>query len=250
MHKFNLVENAQDSLMHALEHMGPVHKNGAGDWKRIIVDCAHTIELLFKERLRQIHPAFVFESIDKYPSPDAFTVSAKTALERLRKIGNVAFSEEDMRAISTAREKRNQIEHYEFSLTEQEAKALVGQAVSFIFRFSEEHLNLDWRKAHLKQQNWWILRQYTEFYQDLLRKANEKIKKDELPVIECAYCRNETFNIDAEKCLVCGHTEEVLDCKWCKSPYIYSSCEYDETAELCPSCEYKDGYAAANFEKY
>lgn len=250
MHKFNLIENAQDSLMHALEHMGPVQKNGAGDWKRIIVDCAHVIELLFKEKLRQVHPAFVFENIDKYPSPEAFTVSAKTALERLRKIGNVTFSEEDIRAISAAREKRNQIEHFEFSIAENEAKALVGQAVSFIFRFSKDHLNLDWQKDHLKNQNWWILRQYTEFYQDLLKTANEKIEVEELSVIECTSCRNETFDIDAEKCLVCGHEEEVLDCRWCKSPYIYSSCEYDEAAELCPSCERKDGYASANFEKY
>jgi hypothetical protein len=44
MHKFNLIENAQDSLKHALEHMGPVQTNGTGDWKRIIVDCAHVIE--------------------------------------------------------------------------------------------------------------------------------------------------------------------------------------------------------------
>ena len=250
MHKFNLVENAHDSLVHALEHMGPVKKNGAGDWKRIIVDCAHVIELLFKEKLRQVHPAFVFENIDKYPSPDAFTVSAKTALERLQKIGNVAFTKEDIRAISAAREKRNQIEHYEFSVGEQEAKALVGQSVSFIFRFSENHLDLDWQKDHLKNKSWWVLREYTELYQDLLHVANEKIEAEELVVIDCTSCQNETFDIDAGKCLFCGHEEEVLDCKWCKSPYIYSSCEYDEAAELCPSCERKDGYASANFEKY
>ena len=250
MYKFNLIENAQDSLKHALEHIGPVQKNDAGDWKRIIVDCAHVIELLFKERLRQVHPAFVFENIDKYPSPDAFTVSAKTALDRLRKIGNVDFSEEDIRAICAAREKRNQIEHYEFFIADHEAKALVGQAVSFIFRFSADHLDLDWKKDLLQSQSWWVLSQYTELYQGLLQKATEKIEAEELAVIECTSCRNETFDIDAGACLVCGHEEEVLDCRRCKSPYIYSSCEYDEAAELCPTCERKDGYASANFEKY
>ncbi|GAB2893856.1 hypothetical protein GCM10027046_23470 [Uliginosibacterium flavum] len=250
MHKFNLIENARDSLEHALEHMGPIQKNGVGDWKRIIVGCAHVIELLFKERLRQVHPAFVFENIDKYPSLDAFTVSAKTALERLQKIGNVVFTKEDIRAISAAREKRNQIEHYEFSIAEQEAKALVGQTVSFIFRFAEDHLALGWKKDHLKNKSWGVLRQYTELYEDLLHKANEKIEAEKLVVIDCTSCRNDTFDIDAEKCLVCGHEEEVLDCKRCKSAYIYSSCEYDEAAELCPICEYKDGYASANFEKY
>jgi hypothetical protein len=49
MHKFNLIENANDSLEHAIKHMRPVNKNGVGDWKRIIVDFAHVVELLFKE---------------------------------------------------------------------------------------------------------------------------------------------------------------------------------------------------------
>ncbi len=46
MHEFNLVENAQDSLTHAIEHIGPVNKNSPGDWKRIIVDLAHVIECM------------------------------------------------------------------------------------------------------------------------------------------------------------------------------------------------------------
>jgi hypothetical protein len=250
MHKFNLIENANDSLEHAIKHMGPVNKNGVGDWKRIIVDFAHVVELLFKEKLRQTHPAFVFDNIDKYPSNDAFTVGAEKVFKRLQKICNIQFSKEEISAINTAREKRNEIEHFEFSITEHEAKALVGQVLSFIFSFADEHLNLEWKASHLKDGKWLILRQYTEFYDDLLRKAQEKIDANEIYVIKCTSCHNETFDVDEEACLVCGHSEEVLECKWCKEPYIFSSCEYGEEAQLCPSCEWKDGYAAANFEKY
>ena len=70
----------------------------------------------------------------------------------------------------------------------------------------------------------------------------------EIYVIKCTLCHNEAFDVDEEKCLVCGHAEEVLKCRCCKEPYIFSSCEYGEEAQLCPSCEYKDGYASANFE--
>ena len=77
MHNFNLMENAADSLSHAIEHLRPVKKSKAGGWKRVIRDIAHTIELLVKERLRIIHPAFVLNNIDKYPSTEAFTVGAK-----------------------------------------------------------------------------------------------------------------------------------------------------------------------------
>ncbi|MFT5675983.1 MAG: hypothetical protein ACI808_001919 [Paraglaciecola sp.] len=250
MHKFNLIENANDSLEHAIKHMGPVSKNAVGDWKRIIVDFSHVVELLFKEKLRQIHPAFVFDNIDKYPSSGAFTVGAEKAFKRLQNIGGIKFSKQEISAINTAREKRNEIEHFEFSISEDEAKVLVGQVLSFIFTFSEKHLELDWKAIHLKKGCWWNISQYTEFYSDLLRKAEDKIIEEKLYTIECTSCHNDTFSVDYEKCMVCSHKEDVMNCKWCKEPYIYSSCEYEEDAELCPSCEDKDGYAAANFEKY
>ncbi|WP_050568478.1 hypothetical protein [Vibrio jasicida] len=135
MNKFNLVENASDSLKHALRHMGPLEEHGLGNWKRIISDLSHVVELLFKERLRRIHPAFLFTNIDKYPSHNIHTVNADLACKRLQKIGGIEFSEEDLKAIQVAREKRNEIEHYEFAISDHEAKALVGQVTLFIFNF-------------------------------------------------------------------------------------------------------------------
>lgn len=89
MHNFNLVENVRDSLTHAIEHLGPVNRNKTGDWKRSIVGLAHVIELLLKERLRRIHPAFVFSNIDKYPSNNAHTIGAELVFMRLHKIGEI-----------------------------------------------------------------------------------------------------------------------------------------------------------------
>lgn len=249
MQKFNLIENANDSLEHAIKHIGPIDKNSIGDWKRIVVGFAHVIELLFKEKLRQIHPAFVFDNIDKYPSKGAFTVGAEKAFKRLQSVGGIKFSKLEISAINTAREKRNEIEHFEFSISKEEARALVGQVLSFIFTFSEDHLGLDWKATHLKEGRWRVLRQYTDFYDDLLSKAENRIEADELYVIGCTSCHNDTFSGELEKCMVCSYVEQVLVCEWCKEPYIASSCEYDD-AEICPACEYKDGYATANSERY
>jgi hypothetical protein len=41
---------------------------------------AHSIELLPKEKLRQVNPAFVWENVDKYPSLGARTVTVDTAI--------------------------------------------------------------------------------------------------------------------------------------------------------------------------
>jgi len=250
MLKFNLIENANDSLEHALKHMGPVRGNGVGDWKRIIVDLAHVLELLFKEVLRRTHPVLIYDDIDKYPSPKAFTVGAEKALKRLSAICNIQFSKDDLNAINTARNKRNEIEHFEFEMTEHEAKVIVGQVLSFIFKFTDEHLKLEWRTAHLKDGNWWIFRQYSSFYEDVLKHAQHKIASENIPTIQCTSCHNDTFDIDSESCLVCGHEEKVLDCRWCKDAYIFSACNYGEEAELCPGCERKDIYASAHHEKY
>lgn len=249
MHKFNLIENAKDSLIHAIEHMGPVDSNTPGDWKRIIVDLAHVLELLFKEKLRQIHPAFVFKDIDKYPSPNALTVGAELAIRRLQKVGSIVFSEDDLKAIASAREKRNEIEHYEFTLENQEAKVLVGQALAFILRFSENELMLEWNSLCFEGNRWFVLYQYKEFYESLLNSTNDKIGAEDIAVIKCPSCHNETFDIEQEHCLLCGHKEEVLECEVCKSPYLYSIVEYKE-AGLCDRCEWEDGYAAAHYEKY
>ena len=250
MHNFNLVENAKDSLGHAIEHLRPVNQNTTGDWKRIVSDLAHVIELLIKEKLRRIHPAFVFKNVDQYTSKDAYTIGAELALVRLQKVGGIRFSEAEIKAVKVAREKRNEIEHFEFSIENHEAKVLVGQALSFILKFAEEELGLEWNVLCFRGEKWRVLSQYKEFYDSLKVSVEEKIKIREIPVIECTSCLSEAFEVDSGECLLCGHKEEVLECSWCSDIYIYSSCEYDQVAELCPSCERKDGYATANHEKY
>jgi hypothetical protein len=250
MHKFNLIENASDSLEHAIQHMQPVRENSPGDWKRIIVDFAHVIELLFKEKLRRIHPLFVFKNIDKSPSEKGFTVGSELALIRLQKIGGIRFTDNEISAITSAREKRNEIEHFEFSISDLEARAIVGQALSFIFSFAEVHLELDWKQEYLSSGKWYILSQYSEFYDDILAKASKRIEEEQLCVIQCTSCHNATFYLEEEVCIVCSHKEPVLECRVCAADYIYTACEYHEEAELCPNCEWDDGYATAHHEKY
>ncbi len=249
MHNFKLIENAEDSLLHAMGHVKPVNNSETGDWKRVIVDFAHVVELLFKEKLRRIHPALVFKNIDKIPFFESHTVGSEQAFKRLQNIGGMKFSEDDINAINTARKKRNEIEHYEFSITNQEAKVVVGQILSFILRFANDDLGLDWKSNYLNDKNWNLLIGYTEFFESLLETANKKITSESLEVIDCTLCSYDTFDIGNGVCVLCGHTEDVLFCESCDGPYLYSSVDYDE-AGLCCRCEYEDGYAAANFEKY
>jgi hypothetical protein len=248
-HRFNLVENALDSFEHAIQHLTATGVPSAGDFKRIIVDLSHVAELLFKEKLRRIHPAFVLSNVDKYPSTAAFTVGAEEALKRLQRIGGVEFKESDESALKTIREKRNEIEHYEFEVGDKEAGIIIGAVLVFIFRFSLDELDLNWSERRLSDPGWSKLNEYAEFYKAQRDHVLSTLIDGEVPTIECPMCNNDTFDIESAICLLCGHQEEVLTCILCKSEYLYSNAEYEE-AGLCPSCEYQDGYASANFEKY
>jgi hypothetical protein len=250
MPKFNLIENALDSLEHAIGHLnGMPNTSSTGTFKRVILDLSHVAELLFKERLRQIHPAFILSDVDKYPSSTAHTVTAADALKRLQRIGEVEFKESDKGALKTIREKRNEIEHYEFDINEKEAKVIIGNVLSFIFRFSCNELGLDWAGRRLNDPEWAKLNQYAEFYEAQKAHVLETLTDSEIPTTECPMCRNDTFDLESKMCVLCGHREPVLQCDVCNADYLYSNVEFEE-AGLCPKCEWEDGYAAANFEKY
>lgn len=248
--KFNIIENALDSLEHAIEHLNnmPTAPN-AGTFKRIILDLSHVAELLFKERLRQIHPAFILSDIDKYPSTSAHTVTAADALKRLEKIGRVEFKDSDQSALKTIREKRNEIEHYEFSIDENEARVIIGSVLVFIFRFATDEVGLDWQNRRINDDNWVEINKYAEFFEIQRAYVLETLEGSDVLVTECPICGNETFDMEAEVCVLCGHRENVLQCKLCKADYLYSNVSLEE-AGLCPQCEWEDGYATANCDKY
>ncbi|MCH7499024.1 MAG: hypothetical protein IH886_03305 [Nitrospinae bacterium] len=249
MLKFNLIENALDSLEHAIGHLTVQEDFIAGDYKRIILDLSHVAELLFKERLRIIHPAFVLSNVDKYPSTSAYTVSAVVALNRLQKIGGIEFNEVDQSALKNIREKRNEIEHYEFTISEDEAKVVIGNILVFIFRFSCDEIGLDWADRRLNDPAWSKLNKYAAFYEAQRKHILETLLDSGLLTIDCPICRNDTFDLESAVCLLCGHREEVLRCVNCKADYLHSNVEYED-AGLCPKCEWEDGYAEANHEKY
>jgi hypothetical protein len=141
--QFDLLTNARDSLRQSIQLIAWKDDFGLTDDARLkhaIVNAAHSIELLLKERLRQVHPAFVWEKVDEYPKLDKRTVTVDTAISRLRTIAAVDISGDDERILKSLRVTRNAIEHYEWSTTEREAKTIIGNAISFALTFSAEHL--------------------------------------------------------------------------------------------------------------
>ena len=214
--QFDLLANARDSLRQAVEllalkELGLISSDHAR-LKHAITNAAHSVELLLKERLRQINPAFVWENVDKYPNLEARTVTVDTAISRLKNIGGVKFTDNDEKNLRSLRTTRNAIEHYEWSTTEKEARVIVGNALSFAFSFAAEHLDTD-LSADFKQDDTW--RSLIEELYDFVRAHGARIEaklraKGEYPSC-CDACGELTVPMRGGSCELCGHWQDVDD---------------------------------------
>lgn len=143
--EFNLLRNAVDSIERAIDVIAYFddERDDAKRLKQAVLAAAHGVELLLKERLRRVHPAMIWENVDKYPSPNARTVTVEAAINRLINIAEVQIEESDCNLLRKLRNTRNAIEHYTWSTTKEQADAIVGEALSFAVHFAKDELDFE-----------------------------------------------------------------------------------------------------------
>lgn len=205
--QFDLLTNARDSLQQAVEVFTcDVNVSEHTKLKRAILNSAHCVELLLKEKLHRIHPAFVWEKVDQYPNLEARTVTMETAVGRLKSIGGVSFDANDERSLKSLRKTRNAIEHYEWHTTETEARIIIGTALSFAFVFADRELHTD-LAAEFKRHDTWrdLIDELASFHLHYMQKV-ESMLRDQLTV-ECHECGAATVTQDGS-CQVCGHWQD------------------------------------------
>jgi len=247
--KFTLIKNAKDSLEHAIEHFVSDSDNEGADLKRVILDVAHALELLLKERLIRIHPAFVYSNVDSYPNDDPHTVATGLAIKRLMKLVEVEFTKDDIQTIKNCKKIRNKIEHFEFELDAKKNKLIAGKILSFIISFSKYELNLNWESEFVINPNWERLKLLSSFWEEHSDRILKQLEKDEITTEYCPLCSADTLDIEEAKCHLCGFIDLLIECRMCEETFLESSVG-DSELELCSRCEYEDGYASSHFEKY
>jgi hypothetical protein len=211
--EFDLLNNAKDSLRQAVQLLA-FEEIGSDDTrlKHAITTSAHCIELLLKERLRRLNPAFVWENVDKYPSLNARTVTGETAINRLKSIGNVIFSANDERNLKSLRVTRNAIEHYEWRASKKEAKVIVGNALSFAFAFGQDELGINLENDFKHDDTWKML---LEALYEFARSHGERLEarlrsKGGIPQC-CDECGALTVPMCGGSCELCGHWQSIED---------------------------------------
>tara|TARA_R110002110_G_scaffold213154_1_gene426248 strand:+ start:1253 stop:1909 length:657 start_codon:yes stop_codon:yes gene_type:complete len=209
--EFDLLNNAKDSLRQAVELIATreIGSNHAR-LKHAITASAHCIELLMKERLRRVNPAFVWENVDKYPSLEARTVTVDAAISRLKSIGSVTISENDERSLKSLRKTRNAIEHYEWRASEKEAKIIVGHALSFAIGFAHDELEVD-LSSDFKSDDTWVML-VDELY-EFSKAHGARIEARFLASGEYPNCCDECGELSVPmrggSCEVCGHWQSI-----------------------------------------
>jgi hypothetical protein len=209
--QFDLLTNARDSLSQAIQLLAWKDiGSDQGRLKHAIVHVAHAIELILKERLRQVSPAFVWEQVDKYPSLEARTVTVDLAISRLKNIGGISFSKGDENKLLSLRKTRNAIEHYEWRTTEKEAKTVIGDALSFVFHFACEHLHVDISEDFKNDDTWWVLiNELDEFARAHGARIEAKLNARGGYTTCCDNCGEATVPMEGRSCELCGHWQAV-----------------------------------------
>lgn len=206
--EFDILHNALDSIDQTIDLIAwDDEPNEARRLKRAMLAVAHGVELLLKERLRRIHPAFVWENIDNFPKLSARTVAIDTAISRLNNIGGLQIQERDISLVRSLRDTRNAIEHYTWITSKDEAERIIGQALGFALHFAEQELETRYfgYGAH-KDDTLESLLKANSHFAAAFNKRYGRIQSCKIAKkITCLHCHAVIFDPETGACQVCGH---------------------------------------------
>lgn len=212
--KLSLLENAESFINESLSKVISAEKDPT-QWKYAVLNLVQAIELSLKEMLRREHWTLVFQNVDK---PN-HTVSLDGALQRLTSVANINFDRDDITAVKTAINLRNQIVHFEFSFQEDQVKLVYARLLGFLQHCFSKYLGKELNDA-VKTALWEEAIFLFDFADELYRRAEERIKAEGIPahlILTCHRCDSDTFipRTDTGICYVCGYKDDMVPCAAC-----------------------------------
>ena len=224
-----ILENALDSLQIGMEHFhrGPAYSTR----KHAILTIFHAIELLLKERLRRAHPLFIYRDISKKTTANSQTVGPDEAIARFENL-DVEMAAWEKKTIKDIQVIRNRIEHHRYDHNGAADDAVLGEALKFVFFFSEFSLQLQ-LESHIPAEIVSDMRKrvfrYTEL-QGLAEMRFTEWMKERWPdwnpeesdspddfegTLDCPACREEWMVIGYHEKAMCFQCNQLLDASSC-----------------------------------
>lgn len=143
--EYGLIENALHSLSEAAQYYNDTDEETQPDkYKFSILLAAHCAELLLKEILRRVHPAFIYADVDKY-SPeetDRETIGYRMSIRRVKSVAGVDLGvyENHLIELGTV---RNRLQHFKYEINGEFQKQLMCRSFSAIEFLLNEVLKED-----------------------------------------------------------------------------------------------------------
>lgn len=252
-----LEENAMDSLVHGIEHY--LYGKIKTDWKYVILHVFHAVELFLKARLAKHDETLIYNN-----HKNGCTVTCAEAINRLVKdvkiplCSYVEYQEHGKHKgqyklsgeLETLREARNNIEHMEASLNQDEVTKFIGVAFRFLDDFVTRELELsleeelealdDSRREEpleedediSKQESYKVLSMahlsYVRYMADRGIPLHPKEKEIDHRFLTCEMCCEEAIVVPdptsryprVARCFSCRSEYKVNYCIKCDEPYL------------------------------
>lgn len=219
--KEELIKNAISSFDHGIEHL--VKESNDKNIKFSILHIFNSLELIIKAHLGEINEALLWENIDNGKGKKS--LATYKLIDRVNLFSEYEFSETLIDNIKKLREKRNEIEHKEFIIeNEQELMNILFIVVEEIINFSQEVLERsDINEKFIEKWK----SEYVEPYMFIKAKFNKKFKK----TMEEIDRLGDNNKIKLEVCNKCflktipyKEEEGVVECLNCKNKKYYILC--------------------------
>lgn len=234
-HHLDLLNNSISYFKEAVSY-AQQDEPGTNQWKFAILHVVQAMELAFKERLRRIHPVFIFENVDSVDK----TISLRSALKRLRnpQIGNIVITEAEKSKIEKAFDLRSDLTHFEFNHSHEHIELKFSEIFSFMIFFYKVHLGLD-TSAFIDEEQHQKIIQLVKTRSELMGRAKAYIAEHkDATVWICPSCQEVTFVVGEGQCCFCHHKEEVIECPSCGAENLGS--DLISTTDLM-DWEYSEG---------
>lgn len=245
-------------------------------WKYAILHLVQSIELSLKERLYRENSLLIFSYISEATynkitkehanfiipkhlvriTKNDRTLSLSEAKNLLKELEIYDLSNVDKQALDFASNLRNQIVHYEFTLTPKKQLVNFVKLFGFLNHFYISQLNVSLRSI-VKKDLYNKVLSYKKYIDELETRANDIFDEGNYDYsTKCPNCYKDTYFFDhsINECLVCGHSEEVVECEKCGT-YILKSeareipCGEDYYNPWCRECFDGDAWATMCHEK-
>lgn len=273
-HDLDLLGNAIDSLVEALEKFEQGDKGNRKAYKFAVLHMAHFVELIFKHHITQKHPLLIYARPFDERLNTQKTIGLWEAINFINNEDAGAVSKEFRQDLNWLKNLRNQIEHHRFEMNVGEVRSTMGRLFRSMMLFIDDYTDLE-VASEIPRQVRETFKVLSDEYELKVRDAHMEAEAVERATksspfenrpavrVNCDWCGHFTMVVNTEsptgfRCTLCG--EETSDdipsaCDWCHEVltrgelYRDTIEENGEQREVCRCYRCSGNYHADRYEE-